>query len=84
MSDQLGGAAAEGNTTARTRATERMRRSRKRRQDGIRCYTVQLRDQEVGVLIRLGLLSPTERGSRYSVTKAALHSFFDETLGQVR
>jgi len=83
VSDQLGGAAAEKTIAARSRATERMRRSRKRRQDGIRCYTVQLRDQEVGVLIRLGLLSPTERGSRYSVTKA-LHSFFDETLGQVR
>src|SRR5215472_12819878 len=70
-------------TTARTRATERMRRSRKRRRDGLRSYTIQLRDQEAEVLVRLGLLSPTERSNRNSVIKA-LHSFFDETLGQIR
>jgi hypothetical protein len=65
------------------RAAERMRRSRKRHRDGIRCYTVQVRNREVDVLVQLGLLCPTERANRYSVIKA-LHSFFDETLGQVR
>jgi len=71
----------DGSTTSG--AAGRMARHRKRRRDGISCYTVQVRDCEVEVLIQLGLLSPAERANRYSVIKA-LHGFFDETLGQVR
>ena len=83
MPEKFNAAAAEERKIARARAAERMRRSRKRRRDGVRCFTVQVRDREVEVLIQLGLLPPSERTNRYSVIKA-LHSFFDETLGQVR
>jgi hypothetical protein len=76
-------AVAEKTEVARTRAAERMRRSRARRRDGIACYTVQVRDREVDVLIQLCLLPATERANRHSVIEA-LHRFFDETLGQVQ
>jgi hypothetical protein len=71
----------EGSTTSA--AARRMARHRNRRRDGIRCYTVLVRDREVDVLIRLGFLSPAERANRYSVVEA-LHRFFDQTLREVR
>jgi hypothetical protein len=71
------------NTRMLSAGSQRMARHRKRRRDGLRCYTVQLRDREVEILIQLGLLSAAERADRRSVIKA-LHNFFDETLGQIR
>jgi hypothetical protein len=68
---------------ARSPGAQRMARYRKRRRDGIRCYTVLVRDREVEILIRLGLLTAAERNNPNSVVKA-LHRLFDETLGQVR
>jgi hypothetical protein len=59
-----------------------MARLRRRRRDGIRCYTILLRDREIEILVRLGLLSPAERSNRYSIVEA-VHRFFDETLGQI-
>ena len=61
----------------------RMARYRARRRKGLRCYSVQLHDDEIEVLIQLGLLSPGERTNCYAVVEA-LHRFFDQTLGQVR
>jgi hypothetical protein len=53
-------AIAEEVQAARARATERMRRSRKRRRDGLRCYRLELRDGEIEALVRRGLLFPGE------------------------
>jgi hypothetical protein len=83
MSKKAGIAISTRREVARAAAAERMRRSRARRRDGIASYTVQVRDREVDVLIQLGLLPAAERANRHSVIEA-LHSFFDETLGQVR
>jgi hypothetical protein len=82
MPDEPIAAIAENTEVARTRATARMQRSRRRHREGLRCYTVELRDNEAEVLVELGLLSPTERANRHSVIKA-IHSFFDQTLGRV-
>jgi hypothetical protein len=66
-----------------TAAARRMARCRARRRKGLRCYSVQLHDDEVEILTQLGLLSPDERTNCYAVVEA-LHRFFDQTLGQVR
>lgn len=39
----------------------RMRASRRRRQEGLRCITLDLRDAEIDQLIQLGHLRPDER-----------------------
>jgi hypothetical protein len=53
---------------------------RKRRQAGLRCVVVQLRQTEVDVLIRKGLLSADARNDVYAI-RDALHAHFDRTLG---
>jgi hypothetical protein len=55
MAKEHPGAEAAKAEIARTRATERMRRSRNRRRMGIRCYTLQLRESEIAALVRRGL-----------------------------
>jgi len=66
---------------ARTRAAERMRRCRRRRRDGLRCYSLELRDGEIEALVRRGLLLATEQTNRNAVIKA-MYAFFDRTLGR--
>jgi hypothetical protein len=68
---------------ARPSAAERMRRSRKRRRDGLRCYIVEVFDREVATLIDLGLLLPAERGDPRAVVRA-VHTLLDRTLGEPR
>jgi hypothetical protein len=60
----------------------RMRRRRERRRRALRCVLVELREAEVGTLIRRGLLSEEMRNDRRAV-KTALHDFLDRTLGSV-
>jgi hypothetical protein len=60
-------------------AAERMRRSRKRRRDGLRCVTIELRETEVGVLSQKGFLKEDARNDLHAV-REALHRFFDSTL----
>ena len=60
-------------------AAERMRAHRKRRRAGLRCVVVQLREMEIDVLIRKGLLKAVARNDLYAV-RNALH--FDRTLGR--
>ena len=60
-------------------AAERMRAHRKRRRAGLRCVVVQLRETEIDVLIRKGLLKADARNDRYAV-RDALHAHFDRTL----
>jgi hypothetical protein len=68
---------------ARTRAAERMRRCRQRRRDGLRCYRLELRNNEIEALVRLQLLSAGEQTNRVAVIKA-MYAFLDRTLGRSR
>ncbi len=68
---------------ARTRAAERMCRCRQRRRDGLRCYRLELRNDEIEALVRLSLLSAGEQTNRVAVIKA-MYTFLDRTLGRSR
>jgi hypothetical protein len=63
-----------------TPAAERMRRVRKRRREGLRCLTIELRETEIDALIRKGLLKPETRNNPNALVDA-LYSFLDRTLG---
>jgi len=60
-------------------AAVRMRRHRKRRRDGLRCLTVQLRESEIDMLVCRALLHPEMRNNEYAIINA-LHAHFDQTL----
>jgi hypothetical protein len=64
-------------------AAKRMRRHRKRRREGLRCLTVELRDSEVDILVCKALLSPEMRNDKNAITRA-LHEYFDQTLSVPR
>jgi hypothetical protein len=64
----------------RSAAAERMRLHRERRQKGLRCLLIELRETEVDALIRKGLLKSETRNNSRAVTDA-LYAFLDRTLG---
>jgi hypothetical protein len=57
-----------------------MRRHRKRRREGLRCLTVELRDSEIDVLVGK---APGIRNDKNAIIRA-LHDFFDITLSMPR
>ena len=61
-------------------AAQRMRAHRDRRRKGLRCIRIELRETEVDVLIRKGLLRPDARNDLNAVVKA-LYDHLDATLG---
>jgi hypothetical protein len=63
-------------------AAMRMRRSRERRRDGLRCLRVELRETEVDALIRSGLLKPEARNQPKAIL-LALYRFLESNLGGV-
>ncbi len=65
---------------ARSPAAERMRAHRERRRLGLRCLTIQLRETEIDVLIREGLLNADARNDLYAI-RDAVHAHLDSTLG---
>jgi hypothetical protein len=71
---------ASSDQRARSAAAERMRRHRKRRRDGLRCLTIELRETEVWTLINKGLLRYETRNDVGSI-KHALYAFLDQALG---
>ncbi len=62
-------------------AAQRMRRSRERRREGLRCLTVELRETEITSLIRRRLLTNENRSDMRAVRRA-LYQFLDSTLGE--
>ena len=60
-------------------AALRMRRSRERRRQGLRCLTIELHETEIAALVHNGHLASEEQHDRCAVTEA-LYAFFDETL----
>lgn len=70
----------ETNPTERiSSAAERMRRHRQRQLAGRRCLLVELREPQIEMLIRTGLLKHETRHDRSEIIKA-LHAHFDRTL----
>ena len=68
-------------TTRSTRslAAKRMRRHRRRRQLGLQCVTVLIRNAEIDALVRKGFMTPGEKRDRKAVVDA-LHAFFYSEL----
>ena len=77
MTIPLNGHPTDGN--ARSAGALRMARHRNRRRKGLRCVTIELREREIDVLIRRGLLFRNERAAPTAVRKA-LHRFLDDHL----
>ena len=65
---------------ARSLAAERMRLFRERRRKGLRCVTIELHEDEIDALVRMGLLNVEMRNDANSVIEA-MYAFFDLTLG---
>jgi hypothetical protein len=61
-------------------AARRMRRSRERKREGLRCLRIELRETEVDVLIQKGLLKADARNDPNAVYDA-LYAHLDLTLG---
>jgi hypothetical protein len=61
-------------------AAERMRAHRQRRQAGLRCVMIELREAEVTELIRRKLLDTDARHDLHAIRKA-LHQHLDVSLG---
>ena len=68
-----------GTVPMRSAAAQRMRAHRKRRRAGLRCVVVQLRETEIDILIRKGLLKADARNNVRPI-RDALHGHFDKTL----
>jgi hypothetical protein len=64
---------------SRSPAAERMARHRRRRRDGMRCVTVELRATEINKLIRCGFLAPDSRADPFALRKA-VHAMFDQVF----
>jgi hypothetical protein len=62
-------------------AANRMRRSRERRRLGLRSIMIELRETEIDVLVRKGLLNRESRDDPNAIVKA-LHAHLDRTLGR--
>ena len=62
-------------------AAHRMRRSRERRRNGLRCLMIQLRETEIDVLVRKGLLDRGRQDDPNALVEA-LHAHLDRTLGR--
>jgi hypothetical protein len=63
----------------RSGAAERMRAHRERRRKGHRCVTIELRETEIDLLIRRGLMKADARNDRYAICNA-LYCHFEATL----
>jgi hypothetical protein len=64
---------------SRSPGAERMRRHRDRRQKGLRCLRIELRETEIDVLIRRGRLAGDSRGDLAAV-RTVLYGFLDDYL----
>jgi hypothetical protein len=60
-------------------AAMRMRRSRERRREGLRCLRVELRETEIDALIRKGMLKSETRNDRKAIIQG-LYEFLEDKL----
>ena len=61
-------------------AAERMRAHRQRRRDGLRCVTIELRETEIDVLVRKGMLKADARNNQDAI-RDALYALLEAQLG---
>jgi hypothetical protein len=61
-------------------SAERMRLTRQRRRQGLRCVVIEIREREIDALIRRKRLAPDDRASRAAI-REAIHGFLDDNLG---
>ena len=66
----------------RSAAAERMRAHRRRRRDGMRCLTIELRETEIDALIRKGMLKADARNDQYAI-RDALYAHLELTLDEM-
>ena len=66
---------------ARDAAAERMRRCRARRRAGYRCLVIEISNDEIGGLVRRGLLSANDREDLDAI-QTAVYGFFEQTIGR--
>jgi hypothetical protein len=69
----------QGTDGAQSPGAVRMVRHRRRRKDGLRCLTIELRETEIDALVRGERLAKDRRGDRTAVTQA-LYGFLDDML----
>ncbi len=72
-------AAPTGKGAHRASSADRMRRTRQRRRQGLRCITIELREREIDALIRRKRLSAGDRANLAAIRKA-LYGFLDANL----
>jgi ethanolamine utilization cobalamin adenosyltransferase len=60
-------------------AAMRMRRSRERRRDGLRCLRIELRETEIDALVCRGFLKSDARNVRQEIIQA-LYKYLDDNL----
>ena len=60
-------------------AAERMRLFRERKRKGLRCVTIEVHEDEIDALVRMGLLAPEMRNDANAIIEA-MYAFFDRTL----
>ena len=65
---------------ARSAAAKRMRRHRERRQEGLRCLMIELREAEIDALIGMKLLRAEMRNDPSAVSDA-LYAYFESDIG---
>ena len=63
----------------RANAAKRMRWARDRQRQGLRCYTLEIRNEEIAALILKGFLQRDRRADRGAVV-SALYAFLDTHL----
>jgi hypothetical protein len=68
--------------SSRSAAAERMRAHRQRRRDGLRCFTLEVRQTEIYALIRKGTLKADARNDPYAI-RDALYEHLDRTLDEM-
>ena len=64
---------------ARSPAAERMQRHRERKKNGLCCVMIELRNEEIGLLIEKQLLKPEFRDNREEIAEA-IYRWFEQTL----
>jgi hypothetical protein len=64
---------------ARSAAAERMRLHRERRQQGLRCLTIEVRESEINMLVHMKLLKSEMRNDANAIIEA-LYAHLDRTL----
>jgi hypothetical protein len=74
MSPSAASSGAQGASSA-----ERMRLTRQRRRQGLRCLVIEIREREISALIRRKRLSPDDRANLGAI-RQALYGFLDDYL----